>query len=537
MKQSGKSINPANADEVLTSSKDAIAKGQQQFFTPENFAAAILTPISKGQTSIYDPQCGDSSLLSAASRILAPAYGAHLIGTDIDSRSKAPTDDAKWSIHPATDLTALTPLLADTGASFGNILANPPFSLRWSVEPIMQALFAVQDRIHYPAITEWLCNHHIDSDKCIDSTLWTMLFTLAFMHHHDGESLVICNDSSATRYLADPHGMPTPLARYCFLRLTVDAPVFPDIHHAFATSVIYLSTSHGLYNSSSNPPLHLTCQTNKHDEISDLLCRFNKRSHHKGNYFSQYNVAHYQHHRFTAAVAELKATAKDKAKHNITLDTKGRISVYLSTFATLKFSNSDHDALRRLHTLRGQHPASLVVQAPSRRALQYAVTSGIWTVHPAVHAAVEKAITSYNAVRAPFYRLSDVQSLGYLDEEESILCTTTLFPHFIKGKSYPINCYTEKIQSDGEKFNLKGETEKITLHSQELVVRITGEDTATCTFHVNKADGDTDKYTIADLVQHFHVPAPPDIATTNPDLHAALTAKLAIIQDHINSAA
>ena len=532
MKQSGNSINPANADEVLTASKDAINKGQQQFFTPDQFAAAVLTPITPGHASFYDPQCGNLALLRAAARTLAPRRHHALIGTDIDARSKAPDDDPKWSIHHTTDITALTPLLIDTGATFGNILANPPFSLRWSAAPIFDALAA---NTNYEDLLAWT-RTHVDSSGCIDSTLWTILFSIAFVQQGNGESLIICNDNTAARYLADSHGMPTVLAKYCFLRLTITAPVFPDIHNDFPTAVLYLSPSHGKSNFKSTPPLHLTIHTNNHEEINRTLQQFNKRNHHLGYWLASYDCPTSDTQPFKAAVAELKASAKEKAKHNITLDPRGRISVYLSTYATIKFTRQDHDALRRLNALRGQHPASLVVQAPTRRALQYAVTSGLWTVHPAVNAAVDKAINDYNAVRAPFYKLSPVQSLGYLDEEETIECTTTLAPHFLKGKKYHINTKTEKIETPGTKYNLQGEQEHITLHSQELVVIITGEGDTTCTFHVNENAEET-KYTIAQLVDHFHVPSPPDIATTNPELHQQLTQKLARVQDHINNGA
>ena len=529
MKQSGNSINPANADEVLTSSKDALQKGQQQFFTPENFAAAVLTPITPGQTSIYDPQCGSLALLKAAERKLAPRTNHHLLGTDVDARSKAPSDHRKWSIHSHTDVTALAPLLRDTQARFGNILTNPPFSLRWSASPIIAAL---SDHPDHAALHDWARNH-IDSSGCIDSTLWTILFSLAFMDQRNGESMVICNDNTASRLLADQNGLPTVLSKYCFLHLTVTAPVFPDIHNDFPTGVLYLSASHGRGNYKESQPLHLTCHSNHHDEIHSLLSSFNKRNHHHGYYLAAYDSPYYELQNFTAAITELKASAKEKSKFNISLDPRGRISVYLSTYATIKFNNTDHEALRRLNTLRGQHPASLVVQAPTRRALQYAVSSGIWTVDPAVHSAVDRAIGDYNAVRAPFYRLSPVQSLGYLDEEETILCTSSLAPHYLKGKSYPLNCYTEKIQTDGEKWNLAGEKEQITLHSQELVVRIKGEEDVSCTFHVNESS-EPNRYTIGQLVNHFQVPTPPDIATTNPELHQQLTRKLALIQDHIN---
>ena len=80
-----------------------------------------------------------------------------------------------------------------------------------------------------------------------------------------------------------------------------------------------------------------------------------------------------------------------------------------------------------LHALNGRKPIQLVVQRSQRQALLEAVKPGSpWRVDPKLQTAVDAAIVEYNRVRAPLYPLPKIQRLGYLDEQDDILCNKDL---------------------------------------------------------------------------------------------------------------
>src|SRR6202021_2741904 len=98
----------------------------------------------------------------------------------------------------------------------------------------------------------------------------------------------------------------------------------------------------------------------------------------------------------------------------------------------------------------GRQPIQRVGQRSQRKALEDAVgvggrqqsgrPQGLWRVDPELQRAVETAIAEYNRVRAPLYPLPKIQRLGYLDEQDDILCYKTLTGRsgtaFLAGKRY-----------------------------------------------------------------------------------------------------
>ncbi len=173
-----------------------------------------------------------------------------------------------------------------------------------------------------------------------------------------------------------------------------------------------------------------------------------------------------------------------------------------------------------------------------------------WTVDPALRAAVQAAVAQYNAIRAPLVPLPKIERLGYLDENDDILCVQDL-GDFRAGVRYPLSTRSIRFTRTTTKPNIRGEDEELELSGQERAVIIKSDSPSTpstksktpstesneSTFmdaslrapnvEVGEKPGaEVVQFTLQQLVDHFDIPEVPDIATTDPVRYNNLIAQL-----------
>ena len=287
---------------------------------------------------------------------------------------------------------------------------------------------------------------------------------------------------------------------------------------------------------------------------------------------------------FTAAAREFDARqqADRPQEFNLWLE-RGTIRRHLTPFQSFS-GRIPKDAVKALDAIQGKTPMALVVAKETRVQLLRAVRSECWRVDPALVAAVENAVRQYNANRAPFYPLNDVQRLGFLDEEDSILCKKS-GSGFVAGRRYPISCSTEHVSREHKRPNIQGEMETVTLSGQEMAIVITddhakrqvtamtsgwtgyddgdfdaeagnyrevhhfateqlarswqgGHTTGNQTVHIFRVqDADKDgaqadkrlgrvHHSVAELVELFEIPDVPDVSVVHADRYAANVARI-----------
>jgi len=247
------------------------------------------------------------------------------------------------------------------------------------------------------------------------------------------------------------------------------------------------------------------------------------------------------------------AAYRERAGWNIRLSAHGTLACHLTPFqkCTAKVDAALVEALMKLH---GQHPAALVIQRSARRGLLEAVRGAIWTVQPAVVAAVEAALREYHAVRAPLRPLNAVQRLGYLDEEDEIRAKgegRKAMDDFTPGKSYPLETETiegQKVEQRTQPssaialrpspFALEDSaSESVLVTGQELLIRIRGESGRWHAFthyrlgaEQEAARPEAEFHTLAELVGAFVIPEVADVATLHPARFAEMQRRLGLLE-------
>ena len=572
----GQKLDGTDLQDVLDSAANAGDLGKQQFFTPLPIAAALATVLPQARPVFVDLMMGDGALIAGAfaenegvrvggkeglSPSLRPSVSPSLlstphrgIGVDIDRRCarqpallQTPVDTC------AADITNFYGLLAELNWQYDLGGFNPPFSLQWHT-----------DRLAALAESEVaaVCASFKPGREHIDSTLATMLLALD-RQTPMGEGYLICNQSTAIRLFGDPDqpanlSLPGGACReHIWLWLTLPPGVFENVRD-FDTAVLYFARGH-----TGADPLHLTAPSAEAGDIRATLATAVRtrslmrrgRMVHSANQCSPTTVP-----LFRAAREEHLRRHRENGDRqwNLWLE-EGVIRRHLTPFQSFS-GKIPKDLIIALNDLHGKTPMSLVVQKPSRTALLRAVRCEYWRVEPALLAAVEGACTAYAAERAPFYPLNANQCLGFLDEEDAIVCRkelsvegtalvetpcraaipgrlppaqrpgmAALQRRFLPGVSYPLESSTRKIERDFTRPNILGNEEAVTLHGAELVIRVKDESGGWwefATFNEKElAEPSRDrgvlKARLELLAEHFTVPAVADVAMLHPEKYAA----------------
>ena len=547
VKQQGTGINAANLQEFLESAANAADKGQSQYFTPREFGELCAIPLPKTRPFIGDLNAGACDLLYAT----ANGTTQTLLGSDIDGCRVNRLECDKLTIQRITaDLTLLYPLLSEVNWGCPLFVLNPPWDLHWYRERLKllgeSELAAVADA--FKAIDPRL------GKDTIDSTVATMMIALDLMPPR-GESVLIGNQDTIERLILDPKAPHAALAQHVWANLiiegnpmTAEAQQTWDKDKPFRTGVIYFARSHTAGCKLIADAKTLGDFKRNAEQASE---RYRYRS--GGEFYSEHQMPQDVVERWKAVADEWKARHdKVRTDYHIWLDKSGTIRTHLSVFEKSS-ARVDKREAQRLFSLQGQRPMQLVVQANQRKDLLRAVNGGIWRAHPDLPKLVDQAVGEYHSCRAPLAKLSPVQSLGYLDEENAIHCTQDLMGNvpdapikaryleqanptkrsvklaFKAGTTYEIRTKTLHVERLKVKPDpMTGKDTEYLMVGQELAIYIKGEGGHEFCFMDARLRGEQVKisedifeqvrieFTLQDLVGHFEIPEVPDVAQCKP---------------------
>jgi hypothetical protein len=421
---------------------------------------------------------------------------------------------------------------------------NPPFSLAWHRDRL--AALADSD---LPAVRDAFAAHDDRyAGGCphagIDSTVASLLIALDRCTLY-GEGLLIGNDSTLERLIFAKNATHAAVARHVWLRIAVCGNPMTgrtdcnfEHQREFKTGIIYFARDHTL------GPRHIGL-----DGVAELsaLRLEDQRAHRMGAELRNVHCGQDDTLDLWLTAKERVAEedgAKPRVPFNLWLTVGGRIKADLSRFEEHSTKTDKREAAR-LFALRDKTPMELVLQRAQRDELLHVAGPGSrWRVHPDLVAAVQKAVTSYHAARAPLYPLPEIQRLGYLDEQDAIECVQDLGEHFRAGQSYPLRTQTVPVTRLVVKPNaFTGEDEKLEFTGQELALFLRAgtddEEEEYCFMDAKLKDEPNTKvgdcvlqksrsryapkpdeqkidFTLQDLCSHFRIPDVPDVATVNP---------------------
>lgn len=489
---------------ALDSSPDAPNKATQQYFTPYDWAEALAVPLTYCRPVITDLHCGSGNLPSAA----ANDTTVHLLGHDLDPKARIRKHPDFPNLKRSVihhDITKTFPLLEDTGSRFDLLTLNPPFSLRWKQDDLPSLRGSDEGEI---------------KGKFIDSTHATIRMANALMAPK-GEALIICNTQAYERLVAKYPG------DFKHLWLAVKMPsFFPGVPKSLSVTALYLAKWH------HGKTEDVSLQPRDAGELAGQLADIRDTRRPRGKGITETFQAYPDTFRtFEAVKDEIARRLKHrKSIPNISLDADGNIRTNLTSYQKHSVSITP-DQARALKSLHGAHPYQLVLQKASRNALDKLVNSGVWTICPGAKDAIQKAIASYNHGRVSLTPLNPIQRLGWIDEEESILCTKD-FPPFQSGQRYPIKTSTVRfLKKEIRPCIRKGKRckEEVEIGGHDLHISIMEPQSKKMAHFMHIPDRHSVNGTYHDLqalAGHFEIPQVPDVAQAHPTLYQANLARL-----------
>ena len=527
MNQTGQSLPSENLQTILDSAKNAADLGTQQFITPLALAEAIARPLPQWRGLAADLQCGDGTLL-------AGMRSEKVIGCDIQPAAVRKSKAAFGSDgqFDCADLTMLYPLLVEADCQFDLVALNPPFGLQWHTDRIKDLAGS-----RCAAVSRAFSK--IQGKDNIDSSFATFLIALDRLTLR-GEGIMICPRAAAEKILFAAPDDYLPLCAHVWAAFHVkDCTLFSNA--TFDMVVLYFKRDGG---GRTAPTLMNVEGPDQLQAIQDAVQKITLRRALSRSGFmvnSQYDSREDTAERWEMATKELQPTGV-QPQQNIWLEADGRIGVYLTPFQTIstKLSKSE---VKSLWSLRQQFPSSLVVQKETRSALLRAVHGTLWKVDPALIQIVDQAVLEYDAIRAPFFPLNEVQRLGFLDEEDSIVCKKD-FQGFTAGQRYPIACATRTLVQYEDRRNLADEIDRVQISGCEMVVTITDSQGNRFEFLPHPTSKIVDKgrlnpvdpsngQDLAALIEHFEIPKVPDIAEIYPEKYQAAIRAIREIESSI----
>jgi len=553
-------IAPENLQAVLDSAPNAGAKGQAQWHTPAAWGEALALALPAYRPVVVDLTCGAGQLLAGCR---APGTN-HLLGCDIEAFPQSgPAGDA--FIH--ADLTLLAPLLSKSDWKADCFALNYPFDLHWYRDRLA---FLAQSKC-WAAELAFARHDGRTSKDTIDSTVAGLCLALDRCSPW-GEGFIIANAATVERLIFAPEAPHAAVAAHIWARLTIPgnicdaqaSPIAPS-GQEFCSAVLYFARGHtGGVNRhvTLSPSPNLLAQAKL--ACADLgRCRTALRA---GSSIRQYEGGH------STTTADLWQaiglewrTLQDcnrpgDQRWNIWLDPDGTIATNLTPFQESEPIKKQQYI--RLNALKGKHPMQLILQKAERKELEKAVFGDIWRVAPAVIAAVGQALEDYNTQRSPLYPLNKIQRLGYLDDNDDILCTKDLvetsFPQllavFKAGQRYQIRTETLSVKRTGRKMNLTGELDDVQWEGSELALYIKsigtdgkddGQEHLFMEERLRKSDvrlsiqAENDpspiEYNLQQLVEHFDIPEVPDVASKDPAGYQRNLDLLTLIEEIVNA--
>ena len=553
-------IAPANLQAVLDSAANAVHKGQAAWFTPIPWAEALALALPSYRPVMVDLTCGNGQLLGGA----AATGTYHRLGCDIEALPDDP-DQIMGASFPARFIQADVTLLADylhrAEWEADCFVLNFPFDHHW----YRDRLAFLSDSACRAVSIAFDRHDGRTSEDTIDSTVAGLCLALDRCSPW-GEGYIIANHNTVERLIWNDDAPHAALAAHIWCRVTVNHNIC-DGREGMQTDILYFARAH---TSGCNKEIHsITSLAEAAQALATVgKARLGLRA---GSVVRQYEGGH------TANTTELWDAIglewrTDQGKNrptdqrwNIWLDADGTLATNLTPFQEAAEPLKKAQYVR-LHALKGKHPMQLILQKAERKDLERAVFGTIWRVAPAVIEAVQGALAEYNAVRSPLYPLSQIQRLGYLDDNDDILCLKDLWlvdgltsvggtpqppgtPTFCAGQRYTIRTETISVTRTGQKMNVTGSLDDVSWEGSELALFIRDADGIERLFmedHLSQenvrlsiqAEGAPSpiEFNLQHLIEHFEIPEVPDVAAVHPEAYQHNLALLHLIEEIVNSA-
>jgi hypothetical protein len=532
------SINPEILQTVFECAANAADKGQSQWYTPLPFGRRLAEALPNVRHTILDLNCGAGHLLQAS----VSQKTLRLLGADIDPcRGKTVEGASSVPFHRITyDATLLYPILKEIGFAADLLVLNPPWRLffyRDRLAPLAEsALPAVRQA--FKGVEDGIPN------GTIDSTIAMLLIAMDLCTVY-GEGFLIANNATLERLIFKPDAPHDAVAKHIWAHLIVPGNPMTGIENClwredeqFYTGVIYFAREH-----TTGPKQY------RWPEIPERIHRQGAEI--RNDYMARQDSAQL----WQAArerVNELEGS-KPKVPWNLWLEA-GVVHTALSLFE--KHSKKiDKQEVERLFALNGKAPMELVLQRASRDELLRVAEKAGWRVQPELLSAVHQAIKEYHAQRAPLYPLSEIQRLGYLDEEDQIECKADLCDQenrlvFKQGQRYALRTQTVGITREVSRPNaFTGEEEELEYSGQELAFFISDtqeneycfmdgklRDDPNTEIHNAKKSKDNQvgdqpvDFTLEQLCAHFVIPDVADVATVDPNRYEHFVEMLSTLE-------
>lgn len=535
--------------EVLDSAPNAAEKGLSQFFTPTAFGRHLCGALPSHRPVVVDLNCGNGQLLDAA----ANPSTTFLIGADIDPAPlRIEASPNRYTTKTTYDLTLLYALLAEVDWTADLFVLNPPWRLFWH----RSRLAGLADS-NLLAVRKAFEGVEAGAPRgTIDSTIATLLMALDRCTTC-GEGMLIANNATLERLVFAPGAPHAAVAHHIWARVIVPGNPMTGLNDCnwqdeqeFKTGVIYFAREH------TNGPQTIEW-TGPKGPLPDRCLRLGR------SIKTRYEAEQETYPRWQIVrerAGELKGN-KPRTPWNLWLDETCVIRTALSSFENHSRKLDKREA-ERLNSLNGQSPMQLVMQRARRDELMAVAQDKRWRVQPELVAAVQRAVAEYAAQRAPLYPLSDIQRLGYCDEQDWLLCKKDLMTTtddkaliFRAGRKYPLRTCTVKVERMRCKPNpMTGAPEELLFDHQELGIflynqewqpgwedavrdmegareysffdaRVMSDKTAKLSearsggrataLPENKMD-----FSLQQLVEHFEIPEVPDVAACQPQAYA-----------------
>lgn len=520
----GYGIPSACIQEAFEASSNAGNKGISSFYTPLFFGKAVGWRLPSNRDTIVDLTCGDGRLLIG----VANETTRNILGADIDP---CHTFKNERDIHLNKiigDLGKVAPLLDDVRWRADLFALNPPFDCHWSVKAFEflgnSDLMDVRAAYRVGPVNDHRC-----AKGTFDSTIATLLTALSFCSER-GEGVMIANADTLDRLIfnfdAPYKNVKGRIWHYDkFKGNPMTGSDTGNFGKEFTTGIIYFARQH-----TSGCPKPLT-----HDSVEDMTDEAKlgfRRAHRSGT--SVGSPGHYwpDTGKLWQAVKDEYRQISEQARKkqfNIWLNPEGKIATQLSVYEQNSIK-VDKELAKHLFELNDRRPMELVMQRAQRQALLSVVNGGIWKVHPDLPKQVDDAIRQYNAVRAPLHPLSEIQRLGYLDEQDMVTCQKDLQDPltrrviFRSGEHYPLRTQTVRVERLTERPDSKGMDCDFLLSGNELAIFIkdaTGKEQCFMDARLMTAAGVEiedvkPNHPLQVIAEHFEIPNVPDVADCDP---------------------
>lgn len=473
MAQKGRRLNGGAISEeaisssptVLGSTQHGQAPGLQQFYSPPELSQFCWQALDEPGEPVLDVAAGDGSLLSAWPRESS-------FGIEVDP-DQARSADGRYT-PLVGDLQRLYPILRATGVRFPNVVANPPWGLRWEVSSLNEG-------------------------RSASSSLLGYKMALGLMAPGGLGAFVVGADRFRREIQKDED------SRFVWCLIEV-----PDLFDGVRQKSV-IAFFAGPDSCLGGGAVRLKA---KRAELVDLGDEIDAARESKVGGTFHYLTPANAEEMFSAAREEhdrrLSVEASKRPAFDVRLRGK-RIAVNLSAFAQVALrENEGYDALKTVQGFDRKALTYLALNLRDWRLVERCAADETLSLDPALVEAASRALAELERELCPIYPVRPQMRLGFLEDLEQISCRRDDPERgFRAGERYPISTRsqinTDEEERPYEKRDGTMEVRSFEIERKLLKITIGGQ-----TF-------DEGTESIEYLLGHFEIPDPGHIGERFPE--------------------